>query len=379
MRAILIDDEQLALDYLEHQLHELGNVRVIGKYINPIVGKEAIISQDVDVAFLDINLPEINGLELAEQLLEKKPELIVVFVTAYDQYAVDAFELNALDYIVKPLTKERVKKTLLRVANHLQVQKDSPQPKEEKSVRIYVCNQLTIEKDEGQVAFSWRTKKANELFLFLLHHRGQLISKGALVELLWPELEADKAYSQLYTTIYHVRKELKKYKGHIQVTNMSEGYRLKLMNVQIDIDEWEKGLQSAPPLQAESIQVYLDVMKNYTGPYLQAYDYLWLENERYRFERLWIETCFKIAAYYHKNKSWAAAILWYKKVCTAYPETEDAHFSLMKIYATINDHIHVRQQYEKLKQFLDEEFGVLPNEKINVWYESWEKNHHALL
>src|SRR5690625_3109696 len=115
MKVILVDDEQLALDLLERKIEEIGNVTVVGKYANPIEGKEKIVQQVVDVVFLDINLPEINGMELAEQILEKKPEVTIVFVTAYDKYAVQAFELNAIDFLVKPVKIERLEKTIERI------------------------------------------------------------------------------------------------------------------------------------------------------------------------------------------------------------------------------------------------------------------------
>lgn len=115
MKVILIDDEELALDYFEHQLKSLSDFEIIGKYTNPLEGKKAIEEQDVDLVFLDIQTPELNGLELAEQLLQKKPILPIIFVTAYDEYALKAFELNALDYLLKPVSKNRLLKTIQRI------------------------------------------------------------------------------------------------------------------------------------------------------------------------------------------------------------------------------------------------------------------------
>ncbi|MFD2130947.1 LytR/AlgR family response regulator transcription factor [Pseudogracilibacillus auburnensis] len=124
MKAICIDDEQLALEYLKRQIMKLNGIEVIGTFIHPIEGKEHILTEEVDVIFLDIHLPEINGIELAEQIINEKPDLIVVFVTAYDQYAVKAFELNALDYLVKPVKLDRLRLTLDRVRKQLNVKEE---------------------------------------------------------------------------------------------------------------------------------------------------------------------------------------------------------------------------------------------------------------
>src|SRR5690606_2041089 len=106
MKAIIIDDERLALNYVEYQLQQITDVQIVGKYTDPHLGKEHVFRESVDIVFLDIHMYEINGIELAEQLLERKPRMNIVFVTAYDDYAIKAFELNAVDYILKPVGAE---------------------------------------------------------------------------------------------------------------------------------------------------------------------------------------------------------------------------------------------------------------------------------
>ncbi|KFN11256.1 LytR/AlgR family response regulator transcription factor [Paenibacillus macerans] len=138
MNVVLIDDENLALNYLEHHLQSIFGIHVAGKFINPVEGKEFILRTDIDVVFLDIHLPEISGIELAGQLLQFKPRLNIVFVTAYDDYAVKAFELNALDYVMKPLRKERLTITLERIRERLEgVPAAPPAAKEELHVSLF--------------------------------------------------------------------------------------------------------------------------------------------------------------------------------------------------------------------------------------------------
>ncbi|WP_238351824.1 LytR/AlgR family response regulator transcription factor [Brevibacillus brevis] len=73
MKAILIDDEELALNYLEYQLLNIGDFEIIGKFTDPMIGKREIEKNEIDIVFLDIQTPKLNGIELAEQLLEVKP------------------------------------------------------------------------------------------------------------------------------------------------------------------------------------------------------------------------------------------------------------------------------------------------------------------
>lgn len=79
MKVILIDDEPLALELLESYLKELPEIQIIGSYTNPLVGKQKIISENVDLVFLDINMPEITGIEIAEHVLEKNQMCLLSF------------------------------------------------------------------------------------------------------------------------------------------------------------------------------------------------------------------------------------------------------------------------------------------------------------
>ncbi len=105
MKALIIDDSKLARQELNHLLKSLDDVTVIGEAENAEVALEKIEKLSPDLLFLDIQMPEKNGFELL-QSLESSPE--VIFVTAYDEYALKAFEHNALDYLQKPIKIERL-------------------------------------------------------------------------------------------------------------------------------------------------------------------------------------------------------------------------------------------------------------------------------
>lgn len=112
LHAILIDDEPLALDVLENRIHSVSKLKVIEKFVSFDIEKHKAILNKADIIFLDIEMPNQNGLHLAKYLQEYHPHIMIVFVTAYDQYAVEAFEMNVLDYLLKPIHKERLKGTI---------------------------------------------------------------------------------------------------------------------------------------------------------------------------------------------------------------------------------------------------------------------------
>ncbi len=119
LRAVVVDDEQLAREDLCFLLEPLGGIDVVGQAGNGVEGLGTIEAITPDVVFLDVQMPGMTGFEVARQLLEEQPNCQIVFVTAYDQYAIEAFEVNAVDYLLKPVEQERLEQALHRVARRI--------------------------------------------------------------------------------------------------------------------------------------------------------------------------------------------------------------------------------------------------------------------
>lgn len=117
LKAMLIDDEIFGLKELQYHLKKIKDIDIIGSFTNPLEGFLNIEALAPDVIFLDIEMPETSGIYLAEQIASKYPKIDIVFITAYNQYAINAFEVNAIDYILKPFSFERIKKCISRLKN----------------------------------------------------------------------------------------------------------------------------------------------------------------------------------------------------------------------------------------------------------------------
>lgn len=114
MKALVVDDSRLARNELKRLLKDFDHVQVIGEAANAMEAKERIETEKPDLVFLDIQMPGKNGFELLEDL-EVIPEII--FTTAYDEYAIKAFEYNALDYLLKPVQKDRLAGAINKVVD----------------------------------------------------------------------------------------------------------------------------------------------------------------------------------------------------------------------------------------------------------------------
>jgi len=119
LRVIIADDERPAREFLKSILREFDHVEIIGEAENGADAVELIKAKKPDIAFLDLKMPEMSGLE-AVRMLRKTQMPVVAFVTAHDEFAVQAFEVNAVDYLLKPVEKARLAETLARASERLE-------------------------------------------------------------------------------------------------------------------------------------------------------------------------------------------------------------------------------------------------------------------
>ncbi|MEC1178041.1 LytTR family DNA-binding domain-containing protein [Metasolibacillus meyeri] len=114
-KVFIIDDEPLARDELKYLLSQFSEIEILGESedLQQILVDNLI--DEIDCLFLDIELSNQNGIELAKELLQREEKPLIVFATAYDDYAIDAFNMNAFDYILKPFEKQRIEQTIVKL------------------------------------------------------------------------------------------------------------------------------------------------------------------------------------------------------------------------------------------------------------------------
>ena len=108
LKAVLVDDEQLARDELGYLLEQVGGVQIVGQAGNGVEALTTIEKLQPDLVFLDVQMPGLTGFEVARRLVGTRAASQIVFVTAYDQHAIEAFEVNAVDYLLKPVDQARL-------------------------------------------------------------------------------------------------------------------------------------------------------------------------------------------------------------------------------------------------------------------------------
>lgn len=112
MKIMILDDEQLVLDNLKYILKQFSNIEIVYESTDAPDAMEKLEKIQPEALFVDIAMPVLNGLEIAERVYDINPRIKVVFITAYERYAVDAFRVNAVDYILKPVTTSKLTRTI---------------------------------------------------------------------------------------------------------------------------------------------------------------------------------------------------------------------------------------------------------------------------
>jgi two-component system LytT family response regulator/two-component system response regulator LytT len=120
LKVMVVDDEQLAREELCFQLEQIGDVEVVAQAGNGLEALTAVDRHEPDLVFLDIQMPGLSGFEVARRLLARDDDTpALVFVTAFDQHAIEAFEVNAVDYLLKPVEGPRLEQALVRARRRL--------------------------------------------------------------------------------------------------------------------------------------------------------------------------------------------------------------------------------------------------------------------
>lgn len=359
IRAIILDDEQPSVDKLEKLLKESGMAEVRGKFTKPLEALEFLKANKIDVIFLDIEMPDMDGIELSNRILDLQEKVAFVFVTAYNQYAVEAFRLNALDYLMKPVTSDRLKETLDRIMEERNLK---IHPVE---LKVQCFGKFKVSTANGEVKF--RTEKAEELLALLIDQRGSFVNRSKIIDCLWEEYEGDRALIHFNTTLHYVKKALVSHGIQIPIEYDRGSYRFDIRG--LDCDYCRFYAVTAQPLNINEANVleYEEIARLYTGDYLSDKEFMWVERSRQMLKDQFFSILFRLSDYY-KNLRMHSKIIECMKMGLAHENLHrEMNYRLIAALLSTNDRISANQYYDiyrnglmkKLKQKPDEDFKKL--------------------
>jgi len=201
MNIVVVDDEAMSLRGIERAIKSVIPDCDLQCFDRPISAVAHASKNRIDIAFLDIQMCDMNGIQLAKCLAEIDPSINIVFVTAYTEYAQDSYAIPASDYIMKPVTTEAVERALLKLRN--------PVNKKSTGLRAQCFGNFDVYMGSS-VPVHFPRSKSKELFAYLVHRRGGSCTIEELVTVLNEEKEFDKSMNrQIQTMISAMRKALR--------------------------------------------------------------------------------------------------------------------------------------------------------------------------
>lgn len=251
MKILAVDDEKLALETLVRSIKSAEETAEVFSFREPEDAVDFVKNNECFVAFLDIKMRLITGIELAKQLKEINPKLNIVFVTGFSDYTLEAFKLYASDYILKPATPEQIKQALLNLRNPIEI-------KTKNRVRIQCFGDFEIFVDEKPLVF--KRAKAKEIVAYLVDRSGSSVTMGELMTVLWDSGEDSiSRKSNLRNLVSEVKRAFDSVGIHDIIIKGRNSISLNKNIVDCDYYDYIKGVPYA--------------MNKYRGEYMLQYSW----------------------------------------------------------------------------------------------------------
>ncbi|MBC8015818.1 MAG: response regulator [Sporomusaceae bacterium] len=287
MRIAAVDDEMHALKRFERMVQKNDGIDLCGLFET---GEQLIgylKEHTLDAVFLDIEMPGVNGLALSQQIIDLNENIEIVFVTAFNQYAVEAFELQAIDYIMKPLKKVRLEKTVKRL---LGIKGAVTKPSE-----LFIQCFGDFEVFLNGEAMVWKNSKAKEILAFLIHKNGIAVDWQKIADAVWPEHDFEKSQANFHANNYLLRKKLTK-EGIAGIIEGSRGnYRVLKDRVSCDLYQLEAMIKDKRINRKEDIRLLEELVQN---GYMEGNGYSWAQPRAAELDGM----CRKLLVSWKKNK-----------------------------------------------------------------------------
>lgn len=192
MKIIAVDDERFALEDFADMCSGISEIEDLKTFNSPVEALKYATRAKIDVAFLDVEMPVINGIDLAKILHEIDTDIRIVFVTGFSEYALDAFGVDAVDYIMKPYSADMIEKALSKAGRITAVQETS---------RIFIQTFGYFDVFVEGKSVSFTSAKSKELLALLVDRKGGVVNTEQAISVLWPGRAYDETTQSLFRKV----------------------------------------------------------------------------------------------------------------------------------------------------------------------------------
>jgi len=358
---------------MQRMLSKLEGVELVGSFRNAAEALAFVQDHSVDIAFLDIEIGDDNGLELARGLRFLCADADIVFTTSHTEYAMPAYDVYPLDYMVKPISGKRLEQTIARRADR-QHGHGAPSG----GTAGHASQRLTVRglggfevasQQAGEV--KWISRRSAELFAYLLVHRGRSVARARILEDMFPDMPLRNAEVYLNTAAYQLRKALSAHGFKESVLSTQEQYRIDLKRMDIDFIQFEQGVEERSEIRAEHEEAALKLEKQYIGELFEHCSYEWATAERERLAIAYTSFAKSLVRRLLAGKQYREAERIARKLIARNEFDEESHLLLMTVLGAIGERQSLHSSYERYTQLLLRELGLEPSEQLRRVYEKY--------
>jgi len=357
LTALIVDDEDLSLKRLKRLLLESGEFGECHTFLNPSEALKFARTNSIDIAFLDISMPKIDGMTLSGKLRELDDSIQLVFVTGSGDYAVQAFDISALDYLLKPVTTERLNRTLDKIGRS---RHGAP------TLHVQLLNGLKIyDRGRQETPIKLRSPKTVELFAFLVCKR--TVSREEIVETLWSDLETEKALKNLNSTLYYIRQAIDADKIEKVIHTSRSEIRIEENGFYCDLYEFERLLKEIRSVPERADKLLKQAEALYTGDLLKGKMFDWAIPLRRRLEKMYIEQLEAACRRRLANNRSLDCLHDYGLILKLDPLREDIHHEVIRLHIELGHKSEALRQFQLLEKLLHQELGMKPDPRLNEY------------
>lgn len=346
--VMVLDDEHPALRQAERVLRSFPDVQIGGLFTNEEDLLYELRRNRPDLVMLDMELAASHGLDVAEAIATADERIAIVFVTAYDQYAVKAFEIAALDYVMKPISKERLAVTLQRYRDAVKARISQSAADELTDEVVSICCFDRLSVRVGQRVATFMNSKSEELLAYLIHHQEVAVNKELLIETLWPGRDYVRAKTNLYSAVYQLRKDLQAIglSDVIEQSRINGGsYRFRMQRFHCDIYEFDHIYHSCK-YELFQLNKAERAIQIYGSGYLTAHDYDWAVQRREELASHYTKLVEMCIHEYVLAKRYPSALNMQRLLTTLYPYDEMVHAQMIAL-------LLLQKKYKDAKDYMD--------------------------
>lgn len=367
MKVLIVDDEPAMLFAMERMLSTMQDVELVGSFQQAEEALDFVRNGHVDLAFLDIKIAKDDGLELARRLRSLRAGLDIVFTTSHSEFALHAYDVYPLDYMVKPISRKRLAQTVAQAAGRRSASSED--------AGGLALNRLTVRglgcfeagsKQAGAV--KWMSKKSMELFAYLLVNRGRSVTKIRILEDIFPERPLKNAEVYLHTAVYQLRKALSPHGCKEMVVSAQEQYRVDLGQADVDFIQFEQGVKELTEINAANVQAAIELEKQFAGGLFENDSFVWATVEQERLAILYDSFAKRLVVWLMDRNQFREAAQIARRLVSRNEYEEECNLLLLHVYGVAGDRQSLHHHYEHYRQLLLQELGLLPSPAVQQLY-----------